>query len=444
MASDDPVPAERIGPTIPEGSDFRGHYGEFSLYGSDAAEAKWIPCSFAFCPSSGCGAWGARELREAYRWNDAPDRWRRLAADGTLHRLAESNELPARAVVVAPLFSPGEPTPGTIVVPPDALDMIGIRASVADGQCDIQALAGRREIAAKAGGSQLSVDVTFWADGLRARLALAPRIEADLLVESRLMDIRGDPDPVVASTGVTPLGLARWEMMQVFRQCLKDEWTPSDCARVIPRFRTIDGTTVLNPPAKPANQVFASIAKTRAGVTPPRVWTVLDPLTTASADTVSCVRLGDADDGCLPLPVASPAGDASAQGWNPVNEAWCELAFERIADLLGEALGHRPEMRLLTRNEPSEGEPLGAATDMLLIEAGEAVLACTWPTWQRQPSIIRRSSDHEFRQVIPMVAAREIPSIEEVQELAVRVRAREQETRHESENHPAPALQPAM
>ena len=433
---------------MPKDVVLAGHDGECILYGSGEAEAKWTPCRFTLCPPAGPGGWDARELREAYRWNDAPDRWRLLAADGTLHRLTDSNKLPARAAVVCRLFSPGEPSPGTFVVPSDALDMIGIRARIGDETFDIQSLEGRRQIAANGDANPaLSCDVAHWAGWLEsvgevAPEALAPRLGAGLSIEVGMRRMFFEFGPrLSAPAGVTADGLARWRLMQEMRAEMRDEWNGDDCARAMRQLAGVPVPSGVMFPDEVAATVEAALANDGDDQRRVRVAIALSRLTAAPLETLPCAQLVSGNRAAL----AAIMAVATVRGWTKIDERWTGLAIGEMERCLDDRRpGRRLDVCLMTRSFSDEGAPVGAAADMLLIADERGVHACCWPTWQREATLIHRPGGNKFPEAMPMVTAREIPSMDELHELAVRVRARRQEARHESEARPSPLPQPAM
>lgn len=434
MPDDSPVTAARNEPRMPE-----AHPGDFMLYGSGEAEAKWTPCRFVFAPS-----WRPRFL-ERVRAELPPSPLAHLDAEGALH---EGSPPPTPGEVMAmPVSTPDNPHPATIVIPPDALDMIGIRVRFGKRHCDVLSPAGRSDLLGNGWDApSLARDIAKWTAALTGgNRRLPPRLHAGLMVETELDRIHDDHRPFGLPAGVTSGGLARWYAMQHLRGELRDEWTRSDCARVTPKRLLMDGKPVPNPSSTSAVEMLNDLSAAFGGPTPVAVWVAFSPLTTATADAINCVRLaGDFGDR---VSLGDAARDAARQGWKRVDETWAGLAIDRIAHTLNYLLlEDRADMQLMTRSESNERDPVGAATDMLLIATGRVVHACTWPTWHRHELLVRPDEDDcdEIDRVVPMVTAREIPSMEEVQALATRVHERRREARQGREAKPAPLPAPAM
>ena len=437
-----PAPSE---PPMPE-----AHRGEFILYGSGEAEAKWTPCRFALQPTD--HVWDLDIVREAHAWSAPASRQRFLAAGGALLRHDEMGRHFPNTMMVFPEVTPDNPTPSpaTIVVPPDAYDMIGIRARVGDEAFDIQSREGRRQIAANGDANpSLARDVARWADclgavGEVAPEALAPRLGADLSIEIGMRRMFRQFSPLSAPAGVTPDGLARWRLMQEMRAEMRDEWDGDDCARVMDQlFSAPQLASVPVPSGAMLPEVAATVEAALADDGDGPVAIALSRLTAAPLETLSCVQVQRPKRGALAT--VNVKDVAVERGWTEIAERWNGLVgCKRDRYLDDGRRGMRPVVILMTRSFSDEDAPVGAAADMLLIADERGVHACAWPTWQRRDTLIHRPGGEEFPEAIPMVTAGEIPSMEELHELAVRVHARRQEARHESEARPAPLPQPAM
>lgn len=370
--------------------------------------------------------------------------------------------MPPLAVVVFPDATRDDPSPVPIVVPPDALDMVGIRATVGDRDHDILSREGRRGIAENAEAApNLARDVAEWADSMEhfAHMGgehVAPRMCARLKVEglseglskglSEIIDGGPGREQLRMPEGVTVDGLARWiearDMIEVHDD---GKWTQSDCERALLDFAGgVVGERGVGAPigeAMSAREMFARLARKHeapSAASLPPDW--LARLTTVPTSTVSCARLGGGVDQRLHLPRV--AARAEQMGWTRIDEEWWKRATEEIAESLREELpGYRPAMTLLTRTFREDAGLPSAAADMLLIAGNGEIHACTWPTLERKGCLVMKGCG-ELPLYYPMVAAHEIPSMEAVMDLETRVRERPKQARHESEPQPAPL--PAM
>ena len=427
-----PAPSE---PPMPE-----AHRGEFILYGSDP-RARWTPCRFVFSPS-----WHPNYLHMV-RAELPPYPLTHLDSAGALHE----GSLPPTSgeVMVVPRLASivGNPRPATIVVPPDALDRIGIRVAIRGRHCDCDILspAGRRELRENARvAPELARDVANWISALGSTGdPLPPRLDASLVVETEIDRLDCERQPFGLPAGVTPDGLARWQAMQRFRTEMWREWTQSDCERLLHDLnRGPDSSCPDADRMDGRDAVFRFIAQSVAGKERHAVQyncMSFKPLTKAGDKGVACAQLGGADTSLDEIEEG-----ARQLGWRRIDDAWAVKAMASFRERLDDILhGFGAETRLLTRARCKETEPPAAGTDMLLVASGNEVHACAWPTWQRQDSLVtvRKGA---LPRVFRMVAAREIPSMEDVQELSAHVHARRQEARHESEAETAPLASPAM
>lgn len=383
-------------------------------------DTEWRKCRFAF-PLRHC-AW------ESFVAAAMVPEWEKretvqLGADGALRRSGDSPRLNPVHIAIFPEPTANDPAPATIIVSPDSLDMLGLRATVNGLSRDILSPAGRRQLS-EADFDPVIRDVADWACELGQYDLdfLSPRFAAGLMVENRVR-VQGPALP----NAVTLDGLARWQLAQSLREELNDECFPKECKRALQELTGREDH--LQSPAIVVSALSprSTIRYDEAAFSVP----AFAQLTTTPEDDIVAATFAKKLNGV--------AEDAEAQGWERIDETWTRQALEKANDCLSIATltseGPRFEMQFLTR--PYARGSSAPATDMLLVADPNATHAFVWPTWQRQ-SMAALGKMH-------MVSAIEIPSMEEVQRLAVqvRVRARRLEALQDSVS-PAPLAAPAM
>lgn len=430
----DAVPAETGNPDFPTAWD-----GTYMICGGAGATNRWVACRFVLAPAK--YAWRSQVLMDS---NDRGyTRLMRLGADGGLRYRKDKPDLPPLGIMIFPRWeNSGEVAAHTIMVEPDALDMLGIRATVpghAGGSHDIQSPAGRRELAEKfQPGWGIARAVANWAAALGERDLdqLPPRLGAGLMVERIARE-----EKLTLPGGVTPDGLGRWRLAQRLRAELEDERS-GDRRKVA--LMDLIADCKGRPPARAmtASAAFDDwIEKEGIREDSESLHYSFAALTGASADTVFCAR------SAYHARLDEFEANAQRLGWRPIDEEWTRQALSNVGRRMKEHLRRTddwPPMRFLARVDRDDSARTETATDMVLVPDRSTVHAFGWPTAERRDTLFLDNGEGVTIGKSPLVSAAEIPSMEEVQDLAVRVRARRQEARHESEARPAALPAPAM
>lgn len=412
--------------TMNGAAEFSTHRGEYLIFSGAEQGDHWASAQFLIAPVEagtietasmleGCAPGG---LERGIQWLDD---------EGSLARFPGSH-LPPLSVTIFPAVTPGDPDPVPILVPRGSLDQIGVRAEIGwNGETvDIQSPAGRRELYQAAGDApELTVAVSTWAEEL-GKLdpdTLPPQLSAGLLIDK----IAANQAPVDLPPGVTIDGLARWRVMQEFRRELLagrgDDAAPShehrlsamalhEDQRAMPAARVLDG--------------LLSSTENMEGRTGDLIRSVFAPLTKAPVETISV----------MPFPPENRFREvgqvALERGWCKINTEWADDAIVRICDKLAAVMpGYHADIDLFTH--PGEDD----SVDMLVVRDRSGVKAYAWPTAERQDQLVDED-DYD----IPMVAAPDIPSAEELRRTHGQVMElrRQQAAALEEAQAPAPVL----
>lgn len=400
-------------------TDRLGFYpGEWIVYDRPAV-ARWQKCRFSIA-LQGCewDPWLMAAMVPEWENREAVE----LGADGQVRPRTGVQGLNPLEIAIYPEPTSDHPAPATMIVAPDALDRLGLRATVNGKPCNVLSPEGRRRIV-DGPRNGIVEDVAAWAVALGEREPdqLPPRFAAGLLVEKQVR-WHGSLLP----PAVTADGLARWDLVQKLRAELDDAWFPEESERVLRELAGRDETLLTG------WDVYEGFVAGDASID---AGTVFEPLTTTWGDSVVAARFQKRS--------ASIAEEAESHGWETIVGGWAAKALEQVRENLARAteMPQAEEFTLMFLTRPYAEESSAPATDMLLIEDRNATHACVWPTWQRQPTLCLPKVP---LRALPTVSAIEIPSWEMLMELAVCVHEHRQEALQEREASPAPLPAPAM